>query len=440
MTPAARLAAAVELTIEVEDSLARHGPAADVLVQRYFRQRRYAGSGDRAAVRDLLYCMLRRRGELVWRLQGVGVPTGGRALMLLAVALDEGLAPALFDGPHAVVAPEEDEAVLLARAAAAGTPPPWARHNLPPWLHEALAARFGDALEAEMAAMAGRAPMDLRVHRARIGRQKALAALAEAGIAAAPTPWSPLGIRIAEPVDLSRFPLLLSGGLEVQDESAQIASLLTGAAPGMQVADLCAGAGGKTLALSDAMGNRGQIFAFDTDKRRLDELKTRADRAGVRNVQIHRLTSGEDKRGEQLARFAGKMDLVVVDAPCSGSGTWRRNPELRWRLTPDDLAGLVERQHVLLGEAFDLVRPGGRVAWMTCSMLAAENEEVVRAALDAGSDRVLLDVGEPLEAAGLGTLPHGAVLEEGVLQLSPASHGTDGFFVALMAKSDEVQA
>lgn len=436
MTPAARLAAAIDLATAVEESLSRHGPAADVLVQRYFRERRYAGSGDRAAVRDLLYRTLRRRGELVWRLRHVDGPTDGRSLVLLAMALEGGLAPALFEGPHAVPAPGEDEAAMFARAVDAGTPPPWARLNMPQWLHDALAARFGDALEAEMAAMAGRAPMDLRVNRARTDRETVLEALAQAGIAAAPTPWSPLGIRIADPVDLSRFPLLLEGRVEVQDESAQIASLLTGAAPGMQVADLCAGAGGKTLALSDMMANRGQIFAFDTDKRRLDELKTRADRSRVRNVQIHRLTGGEEKRRDQLGRFAGKMDLVIVDAPCSGSGTWRRNPELRWRLAPEDLARLVERQHALLGEAFDLVRPGGRVAWMTCSMLAAENEEPVAAALDAGSDRVLLDVGEALEAAGLGALPRGPVPGRGMLQLSPAVHGTDGFFVALMAKSE----
>lgn len=435
MTPAARLAAAIDLAISVEESLARHGPAADVLVQRYFRQRRYAGSGDRAAVRDLLYGMLRRRGELLWRLQSTGVVVDGRTLMLLHVALGGDLVPALFDGPHAVPAPDESEAGKLSRAVALESPPPWARLNMPSWLFEALSARFGAGLEAEMAAMAGRAPMDLRVHRARTSREKALAALADAGIAAEPTPVSPLGIRIHEPVDLARFPLVLSGGLEVQDESAQIASLVCGAGPGDQVADLCAGAGGKTLALSDSMKNRGQIFAFDTDKRRLDELKSRADRAGVRNVQIHRLTSGEGKRQEQLARFAGKMDLVLVDAPCSGSGTWRRNPELRWRLTPEDLAGLVERQHILLDEAFELVRPGGRVAWMTCSLLVAENEEVVRAALDASSDRNLLDVAGPLVAAGLGALPRGTVLEQGVLQLSPAEHGTDGFFVALMAKT-----
>ena len=435
MTPAARLAAAVELLGAIEDTFAHGGPAADVLVERYFKQRRYAGSHDRRWIIEQVYGVLRARGMLVWRLAAAGLAPVARWELLLHLAEEGALEALWFEGPYAVPEPAPEEHAALVRAAALETPPDWARHNVPEWLETRLAARFGAGLEEEMAALAGRAPTDLRVNGARISRDAALAALAEAGIEARPTPWSPLGIRLENGHHLRELPLMRDGALEVQDEASQIACLITGAEPGEQVAELCAGAGGKTLALSDMMAGRGQIFAMDHDKRRLDALKTRAARAGVRNLQIHRLSRGEGKRAHQLARSAASFDLVVVDAPCSGSGTWRRNPELRWRIDADKLAQTVATQERLVAEGMALVKPGGRLAYMTCSVLAEENEAVVTALLDAHPEWEAADVGEALTAAGIDDFPPGVAGPCDMLQLTPARHGCDGFFVALLRKS-----
>ncbi|MFQ5347259.1 MAG: RsmB/NOP family class I SAM-dependent RNA methyltransferase, partial [Rhodothalassiaceae bacterium] len=335
---------------------------------------------------------------------------------------------------RALPPPAGEALAALRRAAQREGAPPAARHNVPDWLFDRLATRFGAALEREMAALAGRAPLDLRVNTARIGRRRVLERLADAGLEALPAPWSPLGVRMEESRDIRGCKLFQKGLVEIQDESSQLATLLCGVRPGEQLADLCAGAGGKTLALGAMMQGRGQIFAFDTDRRRLSALRKRARRADVRNLQVHPLAGDPEIRAAQLEVQRGRFDLVVVDAPCSGSGTWRRNPDLRWRFAADDLARFAERQKALVAEAIALARPQGRVAYMTCSLLAEENEAVVEKTLATHRGWRLVDFRTAWAAAIGGEAPESAAELPATLQLTPARHGCDGFFLALLAR------
>jgi 16S rRNA (cytosine967-C5)-methyltransferase len=282
---------------------------------------------------------------------------------------------------------------------------------------------------AEAAALAARAPVDLRVNTLRTSREKVLAHFARDGAVA--TPHSPVGIRLPPRAGWERAPAVtrdetyLRGHVELQDEGSQLAALLAGAGPGESVLDLCAGAGGKTLALSAAMGNRGQVHATDADAGQLAPIYERLKRAGTRNVQVH-------PPGADLAALAGRMDRVVVDAPCSGSGTWRRRPETKWRLTPEAVARRVAAQREILSRAVTFVRPGGILAYITCSVLAVENAGQVTALL---AEREGLS---PLDPAVLWA-PFGAadaaILAPTGLTLTPARSGTDGFFVALLRRA-----
>jgi 16S rRNA (cytosine967-C5)-methyltransferase len=307
--------------------------------------------------------------------------------------------------------------------------------DYPEWLDPHLAAVFGDERAAEGAALASRAPLDLRVNTLAADREKARDALADLG--AEPTRWSPAGLRIALGADarspgLHAEPAFLKGWVEIQDEGSQLAALFSGAAPGEQVVDLCAGAGGKTLALAAAMQGRGQIFATDLDKRRLAPIHERLARAAVRNVQV--LTPRSS--GDVLADHAGKADLVLVDAPCSGTGAWRRNPDAKWRMRPTALQRRLEEQADVLDRAASLVKPGGRVAYITCSVLEPENGAQVRAFVErhpafavVPPEQVIAALGDNAAAFRDGAL----LLPEGVL-MTPRRTGTDGFFVSLLRK------
>ncbi|RMD88650.1 MAG: RsmB/NOP family class I SAM-dependent RNA methyltransferase [Alphaproteobacteria bacterium] len=434
MTPGARLAAATEILGAIEAAWRSGGAAADSIVEGYFRKRRYAGSHDRRWIIAEVYAALRERGLRLWRLAAEGLEATAERQVLLGLLCAGDIDPAWFGGPHSLPSPSGEELAALRRAAQREGAPPAARHNVPDWLFDRLATRFGAALEREMAALAARAPLDLRVNTARIGRRRVLEQLADSGLKAQPTPWSPLGIRIEESRNIKGHALFQKGLVELQDESSQLATLLCGVRPGEQVADLCAGAGGKTLALSALMQGRGQIFAFDTDRRRLSALRTRARRADVRNLQAHPLAADADLRMAQLEAHRGHFDLVVVDAPCSGSGTWRRNPDLRWRFAPDDLARIAARQRALVAEAMTLARPQGRVAYMTCSLLTEENEAVVEEALANHAGWRLVDFREAWAETIGGEAPESAAGPPATLQLTPARHGCDGFFFALMAR------
>lgn len=432
MTPSARLAAVIELIGEIEASIARKGPAADVVIQRYFRQRRYAGSKDRQAIIAQVWRAVRQRGEYGERLTRAGASVSPRLLALLDCRLTGIAEEGLHEGAHAVSPPDEAEAALLERAASRTDLSLAGRLNVPAWLAEKLKARFGGRVEAEIGALSGRAPVDLRVNSLRTDRARLLEALKADGIEAEPCRYSPLGIRLETPAQVQQLAAFRHGDFEVQDEASQIAALLSGVGPKLQVAELCAGAGGKTLAFGAMMKNSGQIFAMDVDKRRLEELKERGDRAHLTNLQIHRITTGVEKRADQLARFKGQMDIVVVDAPCSGSGAWRRNPELRWRHEEEDIRQLATAQRALLREAMALAKPDGRVVYMTCSILREENEAVIGFVLRTSPEWEIEDYRRNVEAAGLAHLPESRAEDARMLQMTPLAHDMDGFFLALL--------
>ena len=383
MTPAARVQSAIELLDAIVAAARGEGPAADSLISAYFRNRRYAGSKDRRAVRELVYRAIRRSGD---------PPESGRAAMLGLAGDDPDLLD-LFDGSPYGPAP----AVPDEPRAAASLVPSW------------LAARFA---AAELPALLERAPLDLRVNRLRATREDALPSLPEA----VPTPHSPIGLRLPDGSRIEEHEAWRSGMVEVQDEGSQLLSLGCGAAPGMTVVDLCAGAGGKTLALAAEMRNEGGLLAADTDRARLSRMRPRLDRAGV-SIAEPRLLDPR-READALADLAGAADLVLVDAPCSGTGTWRRNPETRWRLTPERLERLTALQARLLDVAALLVRPGGTLVYAVCSLLPEEGSGQAEA---FSARSAMVPEAVPIEAgraAGSGRI------------LSPAHDGTDGFFVA----------
>lgn len=427
MTPGARLQSAIEIL----DDIFRTGRPADRVFDAWSRSSRFAGSKDRAAVSEIVYAVLRRRAELA-------AACGGEEARLLAFAalrLVEGKVlaeiEALADGSRHAPAEltwEEKTAINAASLPGAGAPP-HIRFNYPEFLQVELERAFGPRLEAEMAALLERAPTDLRVNTLKSSRDKALAALAEAGIASEPCALSPWGIRLLARANLPGLQLFRDGTIEIQDEGSQLACLLSGAKPGEQVVDLCAGGGGKSLALAAMMGNRGQIYACDIDGRRLGGLVPRAERAGIRNLQTRVLEPF--RPGEADASFADletRADCVLVDAPCSGTGAWRRSPDARWRLTPEMLAGYRAAQDEVLSRAARLVRPGGRLVYVTCSLLPSENEDRVTAFIAANPGFALQDW-QAHWPEGVPALPAAA---GGALRLSPATAGTDGFFIAIL--------
>lgn len=381
MTPAARTQAAIELLDAIIQAAREGGAAADVLIARYFSTRRYAGSKDRRAVREIVYAAIRACGE---------VPASGRAAVL---ALGDEALSATFDGsPHgpAVIAPDEAAA---------------ARGAIPSWLGEALT--YSGLAAEEWPALVDRAPLDVRVRRD--ARVEVPGAQAIHGL--------PFGLRLPAGTDVAPF----AGSVEVQDAGSQAVSLAARAVPGMTVIDLCAGAGGKTLAIGDAMAGEGRIIACDVDRPRLSKLPPRAEKAGLSIVETRLLNPNRETGA--LGDLARAADVVFVDAPCSGTGTWRRNPEARWRLTPARLDRYAATQAHVLEIGAPLVRPGGALVYVVCSLLDVEGKDRVAAFLAAHpgwrADTLDLPFGSP---HGLGA------------RLTPARDHTDGFFVArLMA-------
>ncbi len=429
----ARVQAAIDLLGKI---LAGADPA-DRAVFSFFRARRYAGAKDRAAIAERVYNILRHRAELLWRLGGAGVarPSPRDLCFGALVLLEETPAnelEALFTGeghgPKQLDDAERHRFDDLVRQPSVGEVPAWVRGNYPAWLEAPLRARFGAALDEEAAAFARRAPLDLRVNTLRTDRAGALAALDVIGITAAPTPYSPLGLRLEASGSVTRTEAYRRGLFEIQDEGAQIVALLVGADTGQQVVDLCAGAGGKSLALAAVLQNRGQIYACDIDRRRLGRMQRRLVRAGTRNVQLHRLGGADDP---WYANHEGTAHRVLVDAPCSGAGTWRRNPDVLWRLSPDSLASHNAAQLKILDAAAPLVRPGGRLIYATCSIFAQENEEVVTAFLAGAAEFTPV----PIAVVWAQTLDGDCPAEGDYLTLSPARHGTDGFFVAILERA-----
>ncbi len=408
MTPAARL----QMAIEILEALEQTGQPTDRFLKSWFRSRRFAGSKDRRAIAEQVFFIQRRRAHLAHRMNG----QAPRTLVIAALHEAGEDISALFGSGYGPKALSDAE-----RAVLAATPPPepsWVRGEYPQWLESELLQAFADRLPEEMAAFIARAPVDIRVNSLKASREEVIARLREEGVTGSPTPYAPFGIRIAgDAVTLSKSSLFESGAFEFQDEAAQIASALCAAAPDMRVLDLAAGAGGKSLAFAAAMQNRGEILACDVRGEALFELQKRAARAGVRIVETLILDE------EDHAQPGGQFDMVLVDAPCSGTGTWRRQPELRWRLTQARLAELTRIQDRLLDRAAALVRPGGRLVYATCSVLPGENQDRVAAFRNRYPGFTSLDLGQGWP----GPLPPGL---DGDFRASPAKTGTDGFYCA----------
>jgi 16S rRNA (cytosine967-C5)-methyltransferase len=438
MTPGARLATAIDILGEV---LAHPARPADAVVGDYLRRRKFIGGGDRRAITERVYGVLRRRAQIDWwlararhtgdlsprmRVFADGVLSDGLVVDRMEKTIDAGLyRPASLSEPERATLKRLEGHTLDHPAQSRAT-----RLNIPDWTEPHLEAAFGAAVEREVAALAEPAPVDLRVNPLKGDRTQARAALAEEGIEAVATKLSPLGLRLKARASVVATRAFRDGLVEVQDEGSQLVGLLVGARPGMQVVDFCAGAGGKTLAIAATMQNKGRVVACDVSAFRLERSGQRLRRAGVHNVERRALDADGRK---WLKRHAGMFDRVLVDAPCTGIGTWRRNPDARWTLTPDDIAELPAKQADILATAAKLVKPGGRLVYATCSMLPAENEDIVRAFLVAHPDFALRPIAEAWKES-IGTpLPAGATSDD-CLRLTPARHHTDGFFVAVLER------
>jgi 16S rRNA (cytosine967-C5)-methyltransferase len=431
MTPAARLSAAIELIQTIET---QRIPAAQAL-KEWGSAHRFAGSGDRAAIAGLVWDVLRRRASSAWLMDDDTPRSRVLGMLKLERGMDVAVIAALCDGGRFAPEPlREAERVALTSRSLKGAPAPVAG-DYPEWLDPYLAQTFGEDRVVEAAAMARRAPLDLRVNTLKARREKVLASLAHIG--AVPTPWSPLGLRIELAADARNVGVhaeedFIKGLVEVQDEGSQLATLFSAAKPGDQVIDLCAGAGGKTLALAAMMHGKGRLIATDDDKRQLAPIHERLSRAGVHNAEV-RTPRGE---ADPLADIRASADLVVIDAPCSGTGTWRRNPDAKWRMRPGALEVRLKDQAEVLDRAASLVKPGGRIAYVTCSVLMPENDEQVRAFVlrhgefsvvpPAETVNVLGDKAEQFAKAALQT-PEGWLM-------TPRRTGTDGFFVSIMVR------
>src|SRR5438128_5353811 len=372
MPPSARLSAAIDL-IEAIDT--QRVPAAKAL-KEWGTAHRYAGSGDRAAIAGLVWDVLRRRASSTWIMDDDTPRARVLGMLKLERGLDVDAIATLCDGGRFAPEPltERERAALASRSLK--NAPAHIAGDYPEWLDGYLAQTFGDDRVAEATAMASRAPLDLRVNTLKAKREKVLASLRHLG--AQETPWSPIGLRIELGAD-ARNPGIhseesfIKGGVEVQDEGSQLAALLTAAKPGEQVIDLCAGAGGKTLALAAMMDGKGRLIATDHDKRQLAPIHERLSRAGVHNADVRTPKGAADP----LADISASADLVLIDAPCTGTGTWRRNPDAKWRMRPGALEQRMKEQVEVLERAATLIKPGGRIVYVTCSVLREENEDQV---------------------------------------------------------------
>jgi len=431
MTPAARLAAAIEVFTNIQ---VQRRPAADAL-KDWGLAHRFAGSGDRAAIAGLIYDALRRKASAAC-LMDADEP---RAILLGMLRLERNLEVAaiarLADGGRFAPGPLTDGERARLEAPDLGGAPPWVIGDYPEWLDPHFARVFGEERAAEGAALASRAPLDLRVNTLKTERDDAAGALAD--LNPAPTRWSPDGLRITLAADaknpaIHAEPTFIKGEIEIQDEGSQLAALLAGAKPGEQVLDLCAGAGGKTLALAAAMDNKGQLYATDDDKRRLAPIHDRLARSGARNVQVRTPKS----IGTQIDDLQGRMDLVLIDAPCTGTGSWRRNPDAKWRVRPGALEQRRKDQAEILDRAALLAKPGGRIAYITCSVLAEENGDQIRSFVERHPEFTVMPPSDVAGALGeRAFLFRRAVLmtEEGLL-MTPRRTDTDGFFVSVLAR------
>ncbi len=423
MRDGGRLAAAIEV---LEDIETRHKPAR-LALKAWGDSARYAGSKDRAFVSGLVLDVLRKRRSLGWRM-GADTP---RATALGVLRLGWGwpldrIAEAAGEEPHGAGALTEAEIAALTAPRPLDDAPAAVAGDYPDWAEASLARVFGDDRAGEGAALAERAPVDLRANRLKTDPERAAKALAP--LKAEPAGLLPDAFRIPAPAAVERtgavetIPAFGKGWFEVQDLGSQLAAAVAGEVKGKQVLDFCSGGGGKTLALGAAMGNTGQLYAHDSDARRMADVIPRATRAGVRNLQIRSPVEAEPLKG-----LEGKMDVVFVDAPCTGAGTWRRHPDAKWRLTPDQFLRRQAEQDAVLDQAAPFVKVGGRLIYVTCSIFAEENEDRIAAFLERHPQFAARPVTlEPV-------LDH--VTPQGHLRLTPRTAATDGFFAAILERT-----
>jgi 16S rRNA (cytosine967-C5)-methyltransferase len=414
MNPSAQL----QTVIELLELLAKEARPSDTLLSAYFRSHRFIGSKDRSAIASRVYALLRHHARLNWWVEHLKHPLSARALVMVFLRLVENLeAPevaALFEGgKYAPARFNEEEkkflAALKGRTLFHPAMPEEARLECPPWAYEKLKVALGEDFEKEMLAMLTEAPLDLRVNEVKASRDEVLEALKEEKIECAATKISPLGIRVKGRPAVAQTDIFRKGWIEIQDEGSQMVALAAKAAPGMSVVDFCAGAGGKTLALAARMKNKGRVIACDVLGGRLKRARERFKRAGLHNIEVRELSSEKD---DWVKRNAGKHDVVLVDAPCSGTGVWRRNPDARWKNLGPGLGELTALQARILQSASRLVKKGGTLLYATCSMLPEENEKQVESFVKANTD----------------------FKQAENLSFTPAQHGTDGFFCATLKK------
>jgi 16S rRNA (cytosine967-C5)-methyltransferase len=438
MTPGARLAATIEVLALIETA----DQPPDQVMDGYFRARRYAGSGDRRNVGGRVYDILRCRAKLDWWLERTGLSlTPSSRLRTLAFAiLEERAAPDeianLFSGARHCPDPMTDDErtvvdALYGRPFINKDMPLSVRLEYPDWMDNSFRALWGDRLEMEMSALNQPAPLDLRVNTLKSTPEDALARLRADYVECEPTPISPLGIRVGGKVRLGGTRAFKEGLVEVQDEGSQIVSMLVGARPGMTVVDYCAGAGGKTLALAASMGDgsdfAGRLFALDVSGYRLERMTPRLRRAVLERIRPRTIAAVDDP---WVAENKGTADRVLIDVPCTGTGSWRRNPDERWRFTPQDLGEIQEVQRAIMMQAATLVKPGGRLVYVTCSLLQEENEQQLGWFLqESGAFEAL-----PIEKVWIETVGGPPPATGPCLRLSPASTGTDGFFCAVLER------
>lgn len=439
MLPAARTEAAIYLLGKITDE---RRPADDI-VRAWFQARRFVGSKDRRAIRERVYSVLRSINRIDWHL-GEATKTA-RSRVLTALVL-EGQDPAEhFDGSTHGPKPLEDGEQLLADALKGKqlddeAMPAHVQVELPEWLSDKLKSVYAGTFMGEMMALNTPAPMDLRVALGRVSRNQAQKTIAKGGIKTYPTAISPMGLRLEAHTDIGRTQAFRKGFIEVQDEGSQILSLLVGAKANMQVLDYCAGAGGKTLAIADRMGltdgsSKGKLVAADIELKRLERMDKRLSRAKLTD-KIERHVLGTDDTW--AAENADHFDRVLVDAPCSGSGTWRRHPEQKKRLTPERLEELMGMQDDVLNKAAPLTKPGGQLVYATCSLLAEENEQRIEAFLKGHDEFKVVPI-QTVWAQTLKKVDFPIKVDEAqdfpaFLRLTPHSHGTDGFFVAVLER------
>lgn len=430
MRDAGRIQAAIDVLTDVLD---RRTPVAMAL-RDWGKANRFAGSKDRSAIGNIVYDALRCKSSIGYRMGD----DSARSLGLGAAVFEGGMsADSIVDlvkadkfGPGAL---SDTEAKNLRGAISLSGAPDWIQADVPEWLWPAFENNFTDDAIAEGQALTRRPPLDMRVNTLKSDRKASLTALSQ--YSPKPCATSPVGIRIAAPEGAGRLPnvqidkLFQTGGIEIQDEGSQIVSLLVNAQPGESILDFCAGGGGKALALAAEMNDKGAVHAFDIDKRRLSPLYQRAARAGANCINVI------EPPAENLSALIGKMDKVFIDAPCSGVGTWRRKPDAKWRLSEDSLEKRYKEQRTVLANAKEFVRPGGLLFYVTCSMLAEENEGQVYPFLEDNPDFTLLSAGEVYEERFGVNAPKPWSADGCTLTLTPESTNTDGFYFAVMERN-----